>query len=216
MSWRAAKLRHGAQFLCGPDPARGVLRGAEDQDLHGWIDNGLRRVEIQHIAVPVSRHGDLERAPFAALRLELEFMVDRREEARAFTGFGKGLQHHGDGVAQTLRRHDPVGINRPAMVRGLPPADGVAVALIVKPVAKDAVVDHALQRLDDRRCGAEIAIRHAHRDPLVRVHAADLLQHVPLVAMGAAAIEGLVKLGHGYPFLSAGDPSLSFGDRKGP
>jgi hypothetical protein len=50
---------------------------------------------------------------------------------------GIGVEDHPDRMPEALRGDDPVGIDRPAVMRRLPPADRVAKAPIVEAVAED-------------------------------------------------------------------------------
>jgi hypothetical protein len=169
----------------------------------------------RHVAIALAGHGDFDRTAFALFGLGAELVIDRGEETDAVSQVRIRVEDHPDRMPEALRDDDPVGIDGPAVARRLPPANRVAEPRIVEAVAEDPVIDHRLQRVEDRRRVAKIRIRHTHGDPVLGAHATDLFQHVPLVAMGAAAIEKFVETCHGQPLCSTSEPNASRGDRKG-
>jgi hypothetical protein len=130
--------------------------------------------------------------------LSAELVIDRGEETDAVARVRERVEDHPDRMAEALRGHDPVGIDGPA-VRVIATSTPRRGSPVVEAVAEDPVIDHRLQRLDDRRRGAEIAESATHMAIPSSGFTPQTFPACPTCAMGAAAIEKFVETCHGQP-----------------
>ena len=195
MRQKAASARNLVQV---PDPAAGVVRGAEDDHALAAGEGGGEAIEVHRVAaVRAEDEGRLDDLAGVGAQDAVEGVVDGREQDHPVAGGGEGLQADGQPGDDAVGGEDRGGVDAPVVAAGHPAADRRPVAAVVAEVAEDAVRRLGLHRRRNLGRGAEVHVGHPHGEPVVRRDAVERLHHVPLAAMRAAAVDDLVEVEHG-------------------
>ncbi len=202
---RQADLAQPPQLLRRPDAAHRVVRSGQDQ--HGHVRLPRQRLqpgEVDGVAA-------IRQEQWIARQLSLvvgdrcvERIIDRRLDDHPLAGRDEGAHQHVERRHHAGRRHDPLGLDGPAVAAGQPVDHDLAIGGAGPVVAKDAVLGARHQCVDHRLGNREVHICHPHGQQTLtllqlqrfrqRHEAAVLLDDLPLGGVGARSVDFLVEV----------------------
>ena len=188
------EFRHRLQLCFRPDPPAGVVRRAEDE--HALVARHGRIPALAVEDVPplgVLRHRQLDQPAARGANFLGEGVIDRREQNDAIARRGVGVDTECGAVHEAVGIEDPVGLHRPAVPLGHPPANGGTIGAIVAEIAVDAMGVHRRNGIGHHLGRAKFHIRHPHRQTVLGGDAVEPFHHVPFDAMGTAAVDHFVE-----------------------
>ena len=175
-----ADIRHPAELLLRPYPSRGVVGGAEEEQLGvGAGTQGLQRLEIQGIALFPAQQRIGKGRPARGLEDAEEGGIGGGLEDDALSRLGKGLHSLSHGVDHAEGVDNPARLDLPAVAAAHPSRHSGAIRLIHGGVAVDAELGGLPQGGDDLRRGYQVHVRDGKGDD-VGVGDACPLQRLPL------------------------------------
>ena len=181
-----------------PDPADGVVGGAEDEQPAGGVDLRPQVVEVHRVAPAVEPERIADHAAAVVLDGVIEGMIDGRLEDDRVTRLGEGPDDEVQGRHQARRHGQPARFDGPAVPPAQPARRGLEERRRGLRVAEDAVRDPPREGLDDGGRGLEVHVGDPHRDG---VRDAQVPAGVdPLHGLGPRPVDDLVKWGHDTHF----------------